>query len=158
MKYRMIAFGFLILIVNSAANAENGISYPEDYRYWTHVKSLTLHSGHPLEDPFKGIHHIYANEAGLEGIKKGQYKNGSTIVFDLLENKSAKFASSEGKRVLVGVMTKNREKYKETGGWGFEAWGGNSRTKRLTSDGGTSCFACHASEKKSGYVFSQWRQ
>lgn len=93
----------------------------------------------------------------MEGIRNGQYKNGATIVFDLLENNTANHASSEGKRILLDVMAKNKLKYKQTSGWGFEAWAGHSRSKRLTKYNGTSCFACHTSEKQSDYVFSQWR-
>ena len=155
MKYIFYTIGLLLFIFT--AHADSKISYPEGYRYWTHIKTLTLHAGHPLENPFKGIHHIYANKAGLEGIRNGQYKDGATVVFDLLENNTANNASSEGKRILVGVMVKNKQKYKQTGGWGFEAWAGDSRSKRLTKDNGASCFACHTSEKQSDYVFSQWR-
>jgi len=157
MKRIINAFGLLILVANCTARAESMINYPEEYRSWTHVKSLTLHDGHPLENPFKGIHHIYANDAGVEGIKTGRYKDGASIVFDLLENRSANNASSEGKRILIGVMIKDSQKFEITGGWGFEAWSGNSRTTRLTNDNGTSCFSCHLSQKKRDYVFSQWR-
>ena len=69
--------------------------------------------------PFQGIHHIYANQKALKGLKKG------------------KFAA--------------------TGGWGFEGFGGNSKTERLVEGGGKDCFDCHASEKAKDYVFSEYR-
>lgn len=158
MKARLFKIYFLLVCMSGPANADSGIKYPEGYRYWPHVKSLTLHAGHPLENPFKGIHHIYANKSGVKGIKSGKYEDGATIVFDLLENHTANNASSEGRRVLIGVMVKNHSKYKTTGGWGFEAWPGDERIKRLTNDGGKSCFGCHTSQKKNDFVFSKWRK
>ena len=70
-----------LLLTGSVTTAAG---YPEDYRSWTHVKTLTLHAGHPLEVPFKGIHHVYANPAALEGLGSGNYPDGAVLVFDLL--------------------------------------------------------------------------
>lgn len=148
----------LVVTLSQQAVADNKIAYPEGYRYWTHVKTLTLHAGHALANPFEGIHHIYANQAALVGLQGGGYKDGAIIVFDLLENNPGDHASAEGKRKLIGVMQRDQRRYSSTGGWGFEAWSGNSRTKRLTSDQGVACFACHTSVKQSDYVFSQWRE
>ncbi|MGB5474500.1 MAG: cytochrome P460 family protein [Gammaproteobacteria bacterium] len=131
--------------------------YPEDYRSWTHVKTLTLHAGHPLEVPFKGIHHVYANPAALEGLRSGSYPDGAVLVFDLLEAVSADHATAEGKRILLGVMEKNRSQHTATGGWDFDAWAGDSHSERLVKDDGQSCFACHTSQQDNDYVFSTWR-
>lgn len=147
----------LTLSLSTPALADQKVEYPKEYRDWTHVKTLTLHDGHPLANPFKGIHHIYANKKALEGIKGGKYKDGSVMVFDLLENVTGDNASAEGKRVLIGVMVKDKRHFAQTGGWGFEAWGEGSREKRLVTDGGRSCFECHTSQKDRDYVFSQWR-
>lgn len=155
MKRLMYMTGMLLLLAPLAAQAGDAVPYPEGYRYWTHIKSLTLHPGHPLEDPFEGIHHIYANKAGVKGIQTGKYNDGAVIVFDLLENVTADNASAEGKRKLVGVMVRDKNKYSSTGGWGFEAWSGK---QRLTKDKGSSCFACHTSQKDNQFVFSKWRE
>lgn len=146
-----------IFSVYSNLYANQAVSYPSGYRHWTHVKTLTLHKGHPLQNPFKGIHHIYANSLAFDGLRNGQYKNGSKFVFDLLENETANRASSEGKRVLTGLMVKDKERFSKTGGWGFEAWEKDSRIKRMTSDNGTSCFSCHTIQKQADFVFSKWR-
>ncbi|MGD2138119.1 MAG: cytochrome P460 family protein [Gammaproteobacteria bacterium] len=66
-------------------------------------------------------------------------------------------ASTEGDRVLVGVMVKDSDKFPSTGGWCFEGFAGDSRTERLVNDGGQSCFAGHASQKDSAYVYTHWR-
>ncbi|MGD8642618.1 MAG: cytochrome P460 family protein [Gammaproteobacteria bacterium] len=146
-----------LLVTSITAFAGDKVKYPEGYRYWTHVKTLTLHEGHPLADPFEGIHHVYANKEAVKGTKNGKFEDGSVLVFDLLESVTKNNATAEGDRILVGVMVKDAKRFSDTGGWGFEGWAGNSQTKRLTNDGGRSCFECHTSQKDNDYVFSQWR-
>jgi hypothetical protein len=134
------------------------VKYPEGYRDWTHVKTLILEKGHPLYDAFGGIHHIYANKKALEGYKAGKkFKDGSVIVFDLLETVSADNAVAEGKRKVVGVMEKDSKKYKNTGGWGFEGFKGDSR-ERVVKNMEGDCFSCHLSQKDNDYVFSEYRK
>lgn len=156
MKTSILLFAMLIVSAGYVV-AQEPIAYPKDYRQWTHVKSMVLHKDHPLATPFAGIHHIYANPKGVDGLQNGRFKKGAKIVFDLMENPSANGASTEGQRKLLGVMVKDNNRFAQTGGWGFEAWQGNSREKRLTSDGGQSCFQCHTAEKNHDYVFSRWR-
>ena len=146
-----------VLGTASAANAGDTVDYPDGYRNWTHIKTMALHKGHPLENPFLGIHHVYGNEQGVKGTKSGQYDDGSILVFDLLKYMTADNASTEGDRVLVGVMVKDSNKYQSTGGWGFEGFKGNSHTERLVNDGGQSCFSCLTSQKENDYVFTHWR-
>lgn len=119
---------------------------------------MLIEPGHQLENPFQGIHHVYANSNALEGLKTGTYSDGSVLVFDLLEYSETDLTIQEGDRKLLGIMHKNAVKYSSTGGWGFEGFAGESKTERLVNDGGASCFACHSSEKKTDYVFSQIRQ
>ena len=38
--------------------ADTAVSYPEGYRAWRHIKSMVILPGHPLADPFAGIHHV----------------------------------------------------------------------------------------------------
>lgn len=135
----------------------DAIDYPDGYRLWAHVKSLTLHDGHPLANPFKGIHHIYANDRALRGLKAEHYPDGSMFVFDLLESQTANNASSEGKRILTAVMVKDSARFPATDGWGYEGWAGDSRTERLVNDDGQSCHGCHMQQKEKDFVFSQWR-
>jgi hypothetical protein len=118
---------------------------------------MLIEPGHSLENPFQGIHHIYANEKALRGLKNSHYPDGSVIVFDLLNVLKKDKAIQEGERKLLGIMHKNAKKYAQTGGWGFEGFAGDSKSKRLVKDGGFSCFACHAPEQTSDYVFSKLR-
>lgn len=138
-------------------HAGDMVDYPDGYRTWTHIKTMVLHKGHPLENPFLGIHHVYGNAKAVEGTKSGQFDEGAVLVFDLLQYLTQDNASTEGDRVLVGVMVKDKAKYPSTGGWGFEGFKGNSHTERLVNDGGQSCFSCHALQKENDYVFTRWR-
>lgn len=131
------------------------VPYPEGYRDWTHVKSMVIEPGHPLANPFEGIHHIYANPSAREGLRNGTYPDGSVLVFDLLEAVRGDAAVGEGERKLVGVMVRDAARYGATGGWGFEGFAGNSRSERLTDDGGAGCYACHQPEP--GGVFTRPR-
>lgn len=148
----------LILALSNSSFAE-GIDapYPEGYRNWFHVKTMLIEPGHQLENPFQGIHHVYANQNAVEGLNTGAYPDGSVLVFDLLEYSEKDLTIQEGDRKLVGIMHKNSNMYSSTGGWGFEGFAGNSKTERLVHDGGKSCFACHTSEKNTDYVFSRIR-
>ena len=136
---------------------ESVIPYPENYREWKHIKSMLIQKGHPLADPFAGMHHIYANEAAADGYKNGKFKDGSVIVFDLLDVKDENHAVHESERKLIGVMVKSSENYGKTGGWAFEGFSGDSRSRRLVTDGGRSCFSCHASQEEQDFVFSKYR-
>ena len=145
-------------LVLPAIAADPQVPYPAGYRNWHHVKSMIIDNGHPLHEAFGGIHHLYANPKAVAGYKSGKFPNGATIVFDLLEAKSAGNAVSEGARKVVGVMHKDAKKYAATGGWGFEGFGGGDRMNRAVRDNAASaCFACHEPQKDHDYVFSRLR-
>lgn len=157
---KQIAITSICLLLNTplAIAADSSVPYPDGYRQWTHVKTMAIQAGHPLETPFQGIHHIYANNSALKGLESSTYDDGAVLVFDLLNAIEGNNTVQEGDRKLVGVMHKDASKYKKTGGWGFEGFAANSETERLTKDGGLSCFGCHSPEKNSDYVFTKWRQ
>lgn len=135
------------------------VPYPEGYREWTHVKSMVINPGHPLYEAFGGIHHLYANEKAAQGYRSGKFPAGSVIVFDLLEAQSKDNTIQEGPRKVVGVMHKDAKKWKETGGWGFEGFKGDSKTERAVGkDARGACFQCHAGQKDRDFVFSSYRK
>ena len=86
--------------------------------------------------------------------KGGSFPDGSVLVFDLLEAREENGAYAEGSRKLLGVMVKDRQRYKLTGGWGFEAFKGDSRTERTVTDAAGQCFGCHQQQKANDFVFS----
>jgi len=156
---KMIASLSLVALATAAiAAVPDDVSYPESYRSWTHVKSMVIEPGHPLHASFGGIHHLYANEAAMRGYRSGRFPDGAVIVFDLLAAESKDHAVTEGARKVVGVMQRDSRRFAATGGWGFEAFAGDSRTDRVVGDkAATACFACHQSQQASGFVFSRYR-
>jgi hypothetical protein len=145
-------------VATTVLAAEPVVPYPADYRDWYHVKSMVINAGHPLFEAFGGIHHLYANGKAMKGYKGGNFPDGSVIVFDLLEAPSDGNAVTEGARKVVGVMHKDAKKFKATGGWGFEGFGGGDPAKRVVGNNAASaCFACHQPQKAQDYVFSRLR-
>jgi hypothetical protein len=157
-KTSIIIAGLLLVIATSGYAGKDGVPFPEGYRNWLHAKSMLIQPGHPLENPFQGIHHVYANDKAANGLKTGNYADGSVLVFDLLQYEEKDKTIQEGERKLVGVMHKDSAKYSSTGGWGFEGFAGNSKAERLVNDGGKSCFGCHEPQKGKDYVFSELRE
>jgi len=149
----------LMVLLPAAVIAADPVPYPEGYRNWTHVKSMVIEKGHPLYEAFGGIHHLYANKQALEGYRTGKFPTGAVIVFDLLEAKSADNAVQEGPRKVLGVMHKDPKKWKDTGGWGFEGFKGDSKSERAVgANAAKACFACHTAQKDKDFVFSRYRK
>ncbi|WP_027882099.1 cytochrome P460 family protein [Meiothermus rufus] len=138
------------------ALGQGSSSYPEGYRFWTHIKSMEIGPGHPLYEAFGGLHHIYANPQALAGYlsDRRSFPDGSVIAFDLLEVRKEQGATLEGPRKLVGVMVKNSSRYARTGGWGFLAFGPNKAPLSIDAQ---ACFTCHQGAASSDYVFSTYR-
>jgi hypothetical protein len=149
----------LLFAFPAVAHGAEPVPYPEGYRGWTHVKSMVIEKGHPLHEAFGGIHHLYANKPALQGYRSGKFPAGSVIVFDLLEANSAGNAVQEGARRVVGVMHKDPRRWKETGGWGFEGFKGDSRSERAVgANAAAACFQCHTSQRERDFVFSRYRK
>ena len=134
------------------------IAYPEGYRDWTHVKSMVIQPGHPLFESFGGIHHIYANETARAGYRSGTFDDGSIIIFDLLDVATDGNAISETERKVLGVMVRDRARFADTGGWGFEGFAGGDPARPVVGDqAAEACYSCHTARKDNEYVFSEWR-
>ncbi len=155
-----IAGGLILLasalVISGLGNGN--VDYPKGYRNWAHIKSMVLQEGHPLYDAFGGIHHVYANAKALAAMKAGEpYPDGAVLVFDLLQARQENHAIIEGARKVVGVMQKDTKRFAATGGWGYEAFKGDTQ-ERVVQDMQTACHACHSSQKANDYVFSTYRQ
>jgi len=148
---------FLFGIVAPAKPSEGSVDYPSGYRSWQHVKSMIIQPGHPLEDPFGGIHHIYANAKAMKGLTNGRYEKGAVFVFDLLDYKESDKTIVEADRKRIDVMQYESQQFSETGGWGYDTFVGDSTTQRWDQDVVTACYTCHIGAKASSYVFSQYR-
>ncbi|MBN4080155.1 cytochrome P460 family protein [Beggiatoa alba] len=146
------------MISISADVLADTVPYPDGYRNWNHVKTMLITPKHPLAKTDQGIHHIYANKKAMQGLKTGKYFDGAILVYDLLKYHEKNHTVQEGGRKLLGVMYKDDNKYGDTGGWGFEGFLGNSKTKRLVTDKGKNCFSCHEPLKDKKYVFTELRK
>lgn len=144
----------------AAAKSAAAVAYPAGYRNWVHVKSMLIDKGHPLFDAFGGIHHIYANTPAVRGYRAGKFPDGAVLVFDLLEAKATSDkAVVEGDRKVLGVMVKSAKRYAATGGWGYEAFKGDSQTERVVgAKAAEACHACHTAQKEKDFVFSAFRK
>ncbi len=148
----------LAAVCGAKAISDNArVDYPSGYRSWQHVKSMTIQPGHALEDPFGGIHHVYANSKAMNGLTGGQYEDGAVFVFDLLDYDDNNRMIVETGRKRLDVMQYDTKQFSETGGWGYDTFVGDSATERLVQDVVVSCHACHTGAKASNYVFSQYR-
>jgi hypothetical protein len=159
MRQLLVLAAALSMSVPTFAADTEPVPYPQGYRQWTHVKSMTIHQGHPLYDAFGGVHHLYANKKAEQGYRSGKFADGSVITFDLLEAISADNTVQEGARKVLGVMHKDARRYKDTGGWGFEGFKGDSKTDRAVGmNAASACFQCHTAQSTNDFVFSTFRK
>ena len=157
-KFNLVLITLIILTWGANALSDSAsVDYPTDYRSWQHVKTMVIQPGHPLEDPFGGIHHIYANSKAMAGLSSGTYEGGAVFVFDLLSYVNSDQVIVEADRKRLDVMQYNPDQFSATGGWGYETFVGDSRTERWEQDVVTACYACHIPAKASNYVYSQYR-
>ncbi len=152
---------FLILAASIGAlfgqgQKKNLVPFPKGYRHWTLVKSMVIYgSQHPLFAQFGGLHNVYVNDIGLTSLQQGRaYPDGTVFVFDLYDIRSAQGAIETRDRKFIGVMKKNAKLYPETSGWGFGVFQGNEEKGSLQDM--KPCFNCHASQKRTDYVFSAY--
>ena len=141
----------------NAVGDSASVDYPSGYRGWQHVKSMIIQPGHALENPFGGIHHVYANSKAMSGLASGKYEVGAYFVFDLLNYDDSNLTIVETDRKRIDVMQYDNAKFAATGGWGYDTFVGDSKTKRLEQDVVAACYGCHIGAEASNYVFSQYR-
>lgn len=146
-----ISYGLTTLADNT------DVDYPSGYRSWQHLKSMIIQPGHALEDPFGGIHHVYANSKAMHGLSVGKYEAGAVFVFDLLGYEESDKTIVETDRKRIDVMQYDAVQFSATGGWGYGTFVGDSETERLEQDVVVACYGCHTTAKASNFVFSKYR-
>jgi len=151
---------FLIMLFAPPAGMAAGdatVDLLSGYRLWPHMKTMIIQPGHPLEGPFGGIHHIYANAKAMAGLSSGSYADGAMFVFDLLDYQTQDNTIVETHRKRLDVMRYERDGFSTTGGWDFASFLPDSQETRVTQDVKKACFACHVAAKASEFVFSEFR-
>lgn len=137
----------------SAGDNRNGVKFPTDHRAWDHVRSTVIHD---KENPLFGFLSVYANKKALKSNKSGKaYPKGSKFVGIFHDVVDEGGIMTQGERLKYVVMIKNKRQFKETGGWGFQAFDPTGK-KALIADPKTSCFACHTAVEDKRFVFSSF--
>jgi len=155
---KLVIFSLMSVLVNQLVAQNSGVPYPEGYKEYKHIKTMIIKPEHPQAEIFEGIHHIYANDKAYDGYKDGKFIDGSVIVLDYLQYEDKNHTIYETSRNYVAVMHKDEKKYKNTQGWGYEAFSEDSKDKRLVVDVNKMCANCHGTKKDSGYIFSTIRK
>jgi hypothetical protein len=100
------------------------------------------------------MHHIFANQKAIDGHSSGDFSDGTVIVHELHEAQQKHGVISESDRKRVDVMIKDPS-LKDAGGWRFERFWGNDRTRNAIYDSGASYFQCHSKANAHGMFFSR---
>ncbi len=154
---RIVTIGLSALISACVTTQDSIVGYPEGFRTWQHVKTMLIQPGHPLEEPFGGIHHVYANPKAISGMDSGEYESGSTFVFDLLNYTEDSQTITEGARKRIDMMLYDSSRYAASGGWGFATYMDENKTLPIAQDVQRACFQCHQSAEPTSFVFSKLR-
>jgi hypothetical protein len=137
------------------------VSFPEKYRSWQLVKSIVVGPECSFFAARGGIHNYYANTQAVEGYQTGKFPDGSVIVDEANWMKDgeglAKGIWMENGVRFLEVMSKDAQTFKESDGWGYERFEGNSRTGELGTEAQGQCHSCHANAKERDLVFSSLR-
>jgi len=154
----LAAAGLLASFLCLAAEPEEvPVPYPEGFREWVHVKSTLVGAEAPSFANQGGLHHFYANAQALKGYASGSFPDGSVLIDDLLEVQVSAGVTTTGARRRLAVMVKDSQRFRETGGWGFEVFKGDSHEGTLPPLARTACFACHTKAAPDS-VFSEFRR
>lgn len=133
--------------------ASPGISLPADYSAWRHVKTQIIQEG-PGFERFGGMHHIYANEAAVRGLRSRRFEDGSMLVAEFRElDRKGNVIDGAGIRI-VDVMLFDARRFAETNGWGYAEFVGPGLAPR-EFDSRSECHGCHQTRAAKGYVFSE---
>jgi hypothetical protein len=148
---------FLVGISLFPAESAGDIEIPLGYRNWFHVNTMVIDKSSPLFDALGGMHIIHINSIGEAALKNGgPYPDGTIFMDDLHEFTVSEGSYTEGPVKALVIMTKDKNKYAATGGWGWQAWAGGDPNKPLVTDAAKQCFECHQAKKDQDYVYSTY--
>lgn len=159
------AFLTLLVAGSLAVGASDpAVPYPDGYRQWTFLHSSMVSAKYsafgnkPCEKPCTaGLFHFYGNDKAMSGLRTGSWEDGAIIAEEMLEfHGNENGGGKEGQRRMVGVMVRDSQRYGTTGGWGFAAFEGESRTNNLDTAARNACFQCHVPRKAHWYVFTEY--
>ncbi len=162
---RKLFLGSSLLAVVVCAGAllagadSQGVTVPDGFRNWFAVNSMIVTKDSAMFTQIGGMHIVYINAKGLPTLKAGgpyPYPDGTIFTDDVHDFTVKDGVYAEGPKKAVTVMIKDAKKYAETGGWGFQVFGGGDPTKPLVTDTKTACFVCHTPQKAQDFTFSTY--
>ncbi|NOZ54124.1 MAG: cytochrome P460 family protein [Gammaproteobacteria bacterium] len=146
----VLGIGIWLEAGGSSADEKQVVSFPDDHRGWQHVRSTVIHD---QDNPLFGFLSVYADSKALKANKANKtYPSGSKIVGIFHDVVDKGGIMTQGKRLKYVVMVKDSQ-FKNTGGWGFEAFDASGK-QTLTKDAKAECFVCHTSVADKDFVFS----
>jgi hypothetical protein len=143
-------------------SAGDGVAFPNGFRDWLVVNSMSATKASPIFGNVDGLHIIHVNAKRLPAPTNGgafPYPDGTIFADDVHELSVKDGATAEGAKKFVTVMVKDAKKYPSTGGWGFQVWLGGEPSKPQIPDAAyaiQACFACNARQKAEDYLFSTY--
>jgi hypothetical protein len=141
-----------------AGDAGAPVPFPAEYRIWAVAKSLVVGPENKNFATIGGFHHYYVNEKAMEGVRTGQFPDGSVVVDERLEVRLEAGTTFEGPKKYVAVMEKEAKRYQSTGGWGFDVFVEEDRTQGASASVRAGCFSCHSQRKDHDFLFSEFRK
>jgi hypothetical protein len=155
LRHAALAFTFLVPAAAPLAQGPDGIAFPEGYRDWyQHHTTVNLPSHTPESEV--GIQNVYANPAARAGLRNGKFEDGAAFVVDRFSTRNEDADTlKQDVRKVVAVMLRDTQRFKATGGWGFQAFKGGKADVPLVKDGGTVCFACHIPHADNSFLFTR---
>jgi Cytochrome P460 len=137
----------------ASETATAGITLPADYQSWRHVKTQIIQEG-PGFERFGGMHHIYANDRALQGLRSRRFEDGAMLVAEFRDlDRKANVIDGSAIR-LVDVMLFDSRRFADSDGWGYAEFIGPGLNSRAF-DSRAECHACHTTRAEKGHVFSE---
>lgn len=158
MNSKLVLAAVVTLAATSLATLaqDNGsIPFPAGYRDWYQYHTTVNLQGHKPEGEI-GIQNVYVNAVARAGLRTGNFEDGAIFVVDRFSYKDeGNDTLKQDMRKVVAVMLRNRDRYKQTGGWGFQAFKGGDPSAPVVKDGGVACFACHVPHANNNFLFTR---
>jgi hypothetical protein len=110
------------VIATALAEASSPVAFPEGYRNWYVDHSTVALQGHTPADEV-GIQQVYANIVAVKGLETGEFDDGAILVVDRFADvEGSNKTFSQGDRKVIAVMQRDQQRFRDTGGWGLEAF------------------------------------
>lgn len=135
--------------------APNGIKYPAGLKNWR-----VIASSFRTDNNTQRV--ILGNNIAINAVRSGRtnpWPQGSILAKLVWNNRQHPIWESAivpGDFVHSEIMIKDRKKYKQTKGWGFARWKGETQQPYGKDESfSEECVTCHKHANKSDFVFTQ---